>query len=402
MLLGQRVFLIGGCTVLFLFLPFGSVQAFRCPDGTESHPATAGEAANSAAIQVGLTQVCTIPQSGISQTAGEAKEYLTKLGKAGKCQTASPQAFQQLNDAFAVCAARFFKEYQQRYGAVYITSAYRSPGPNGTNKCAGGVDGSNHTAGVAIDVHPNSGNYDSMMNFAKANPQLGVCFPRPPYNGKPDLPHMVIGGLQGGEGGRCAQQGITKPCDGVKFDPNSIQPASAAPSSPTSELTSAIRSALGAQPALPAQPTLPAQPLAAQQSPIGAFNLPTPVLTTSPSEFGTVASSSVANRLEDLAFGVKATSTQGATSVPLIISGGDVGGIQSTQTQTTQTNTTNAGGSIAQQTFVSQDLNTQTTIIPQTRYQQVLAGLKTVLLKMLEYLRPFRSRMQSGEMEVLE
>ena len=372
-------------------------QPFSCGGGVMAHLATEAEAANSKEIIVGKTYVCNIPKSGISETAGEAKEYLTKLGRAGSCKTASPEAFQQLNNAFAICAARFFKEYQARYGTVYITSAFRSEGPNGTNKCAGGVDGSNHTRGVAMDVHPNSGNYDSMMNFAKANPQLGVCFPRPLYNGKPDLPHMIIGGLQGGEGERCAAQGITKACSGVNFDPNSIRPASAASTAPpTSQLANSIRQALGGQqqPQLAPQPALPQQPLGQQQSPTNAFNQSTPALvpTSSLLEGGT-AVSSVADRLEELTFGLKATSTQSATSVPLIINGNDVGGITSNNTQSAQSNTTNTGGSIAQQTFVSKDLNqSPTSAASSNRYIQALAQLKTVLLQMLQYLRPFAAR----------
>lgn len=391
-------------SILALFLGFNfALAAEDCSKLPGTRPATADDAiVKNGQLEVGR---CYNPSDpGVTQTAEEAKAYLVTLGTDRKCKTASPDAIRKLNDAFAVCAARFFKEYQQRYGKVYITSAYRSPGAGGTNQCAGGVDGSNHTRGVAIDVHPNSGNYDSMMNFAIANKQFGVCFPRPLYKGKPDLPHMILAGIGGGEGGRCANQGITKPCDGVNFDPNSVQAAAASSPTPSAQFANSIRSALG-QPTLPPQPPLPQQTFAQMQPISNAFNQPTSSVTpTTGSEAiggvsGQITSStstgtSSADILEDLAFGKKA-STQGATSTfAVVINGSDVGGIGSGQKPPTSssTSTSLAGASPIQNTFVTTDLSFRATNSfggEQNSFAQILASIRATLLQMLQYLRPF-------------
>ncbi len=388
------------------------VEAQTCV-GYQEVPITSATRAQATAAGIPTTSNCWNPTNPhVGMSVGEAKQYLNSLPKRplSSCAPPTESNIQRLNDSFAICAARFFKEYTARHGAVYITSAYRD-GPSGANKCAGGVEGSNHTIGIAIDVNPaNSGLYPTMWSFAKNNPQFGVCFP---HEGA-DRPHMILAGTNGGEAAKCAKLGVSKACDGSNFNPNSIKPATPSASPPTSQLAETIRQALGLQQPQPlaAQPAFPQQQLSSAQSPTSAFtpSLPTPTLVAESTSLGTVSPgtsqnpgtpiTSVADRLEELTFGVRATSsspTQSATTVPLVINGTDTRSIQGVTptTEVTQlTSTTTVGSTLVQQTFVSRDLNQSAPPAPSSnsRVIQILAQLKTALLKMLEYLQPFSSR----------
>lgn len=178
---------------------------------------------------------------------GSAKAFLNSLPKKplSNCAPPTEENISRLNPSFAICAANFLKAYTERYGAVAITSAYRSPS---ANACAGGVPGSNHTRGVAMDVNavPKS-MYPVMWKFASDNPQFGVCFPF--QDGRTgsifDRPHMILAGIGGSEGNLCARQGVTRPCEGSNFDPSSIQSVQSYSSAPSSGLSDYIRNSLG-------------------------------------------------------------------------------------------------------------------------------------------------------------
>jgi len=252
---------------LLTFAPLATEAAGPCADGSSGHIATPAEV--TAGALPGRPVCASDAAAGFTNDAGQAKEYLNSLPNkcVGGCQAPPDRAhINKLNNAFAICAAGFFKAYTQRYGQVSISSAYRD-GPSGENARAGGVPGSNHTIGVAIDVNPANGNYQTMWGFAKANPQFGVCFP---HEGN-DRPHMVLGGIGGREGAMCAAKGVTKPCNGLSFVPS---PASNTP--PT--LSDQIRRALGMQPPPPPQPPMAPQP----QLPPQPQSQPQPTLPAQP------------------------------------------------------------------------------------------------------------------------
>jgi len=237
-----------------------------------------------------------------------------------------------------------------------------------------------HPSGIAIDVNTSSdAGYARLHQMAA---QFNVNF----YLGFKDKYHFVP------KSGDCSTAG---------FKPNDAS----ASASPTAQFATALRTALGAQPAQPAFPAQPAssQTIASAQSPLNSFStMPTPLVSDTLVDTGTLATkSSIADRLEELAFGDRATTTKSATSVPLVINGNDRGGITSANNQGSNATTSGLGGAITQNTFTSQDLNQQLApAIPQSTFQATLSILKTALLKMLEYLRPFSLR--STNQEVLE
>lgn len=199
---------------------------------------------------------------------------------------------------------------------------------------------------------------------------------------------------------QCVENGVascnpnTKPCDGNGAITGG---SSYVPPSPTSAFTDSIRNVLGmqpAQPAAPALPALPSQPLGQTQSPLSSFNSnPTPLVSDSLVTTGTGAttSNSIADRLNELVNGTTATTTQSATSVPLVINSNDVRNIESNAPQNShQTGTAQIGGGITQTTFTNNPQPLQTTPNTNlTRYQSILSSFRAALQLMLNYLRPF-------------
>ena len=194
--------------VLFLAmstLSYGLSNGVPC---SNPHLATQQEAdsANNGGIVAGVTLVCPDANSlGISDLVGGAKEYLNSVPKrcVGACAAPPDKAhIDKLNNTFAVCAANFIKAYVQKYGVIYISSAYRD-GPSGENARAGGASGSNHTRGLAIDMSPANGDFQTMWKFASQNPGFGECFP---YLGS-DRPHMSMAGTGTGEASKCSATG---------------------------------------------------------------------------------------------------------------------------------------------------------------------------------------------------
>jgi hypothetical protein len=217
-----RYSLLAVGTLLLAGFAFGitGVRA-QTPCTGSSHIATQAEiTASNGQIPAG-SPVCDNATGGISISAGEAKEYLYSIST--KVNTADKAHIDGLNNTFAVCAAQFLKAFQKnqtQYAPLTITSAWRSDADQARVSTS---PTSNHTRGLAIDVHPKGQTqpgYDALMNFAIANKQFGVCFARPSYNGAPDRPHMTAAGI-GSNTENCAKYGITKMCDaGGKFDPN--------------------------------------------------------------------------------------------------------------------------------------------------------------------------------------
>ena len=394
--------------------------------------------------------------SNVTPESGAAKEYLKSLprqsvGGSICAPPGSDENIDRLNSTFATCAARFLKEYTSRYGGIVITSAYRdgTPGssPKGdgksANQCAGGAPGSNHQRGLAMDVYPSNGDFEQIWNFASQNPQFGICFP---YKGG-DRPHMALAGTGTGEAAKCATQGVSQSCSGTKFDPNSIQQVA---STPTTSWSDKLREWLNPQLTQPTVQncvlpdglvvpcnsianqgnitypnnanlgTSPQQPFSASQQPAQYQQQQTPPSTqqspTSQMLFSipeqNVASStkSIALTLRELLDLYAATSTSIATTtsvVAVVIGGREVATLQSsTSTSSILFQAENIyvlSPPVGQVTFTSPDLqgNSLSSLTPSQyqhgTYQRVLADLKSVVLRLLEYLGSFGRPTYEGD-----
>lgn len=278
----RRFFLLLACAVCCLALaPTAEAQTRVCADGSPAHTATLQEALSAPGIIAGVIELCPEDAAlGISGDVGAAKQYLLSIARDLRNSQAPPNQarINSLNSTFAVCAANFLKAYSQTHSAVTIVSAFRcGPRTPSTIQCdrsenarAGGAAGSNHQVGLALDLSPSDGNYQRLWEFAKKNPQFGVCFPHQ----SADPPHMVLGGIGGSEGAKCAAQGITQPCSGapaLSFQPvpdtintSDIGTEGSAQQSPLSSVSNLIRGLLGQQQAQqsvppPPLPTLPSQ-----------------------------------------------------------------------------------------------------------------------------------------------
>ena len=139
-----------------------------------------------------------------------------------------------LDAAFAICSENFFREFQTKYGPVTITSAYRSPEEEArlcvnNPRCGTLMNISspygNHQKALAMDVR--AAQQSIMNNFAKQNPQFGVCFPFTGEGGGfTDPEHMILAGIPGAETQGPGCRGVVKACDAGHFDPNSIKDVS--------------------------------------------------------------------------------------------------------------------------------------------------------------------------------
>lgn len=393
---------------MFAALPHSIGAATDCRQyGPNHRPAVATDAVVlNGQIRVGE---CYDPNTqGIQQDAEEAKRYLlTRISDSNTCKVerVTPQiAINGLTPSFAKCAAKFFQAYESKYNTrVKINRAHNTRQCEAelckNNRGCGGymnhpAPNSNHVKGFAIDV--SAPNQRHMMLFAKQNPDFGVCFPFLDHPTFKDDVHMILAGIQSGEARSFGCVGVTKPCDGGSIAPNDIRDVVPTPppsTSPTSGIANTLRSFLG-QPTQPQAMPLAQQPIAAAQNPLGSFtNSPTQVL---PQPIPLPAGSSPASRLEEL-LAQPTTTTASTTKVVPIVVGDTVGTIHSQPSTTIQVPTAQGGGTIAQQTFTTPDLSTLSNMGPQTRAQQILSSLKSILEKMLVLFTPFASR-QSAEL----
>lgn len=425
--------------VVFAFFTPLYAGAVTCPEGqVEITPETRAIATSA---KIPLSSLCWKPNiAAAGMNAGQAKQYLESVPSRSISNCAVPKdRISGLNDTFAICAAQFLKAFSEQHGQVTITTAYRPPRDN---QCRGGADNSNHTRGVAMDVNPpNESLYPAMWKFASNNPQFGICFPF--QDGKTSLgyydrPHMVLAGISGSrESGECARQGVTKACSGLSFVPNRTS------TSPGSTITAAItdrfREALGLETQQPyggeaqqqpyagqiAQPTQPAfssqtapgqsplQGMAGGQSggsiPAGGsggtsggasfddFPQPTGVsdLIDDDSE-DTAHTTSVVDRLKELAFGTPQTSTN-APSVAIHVTSVDatnISGSQPTTPISSGTPSTVIPTATSEQTFVSGDLSWQSGTMGAvaTGWQATLFSIRDTLVRILSLLQPFQTR----------
>jgi len=150
-------------------------QSFRCLDGSQSHTATAQEAASAqnGSIIAGVSQVCPgDAQSGIDPQVGQAKIDLSSL----RCST--KVKIEDLSDKFAICADKFMQQLRQSSPRACIRSAYRSKEEQaaacmsicGRLSCPGRCappGHSYHQYGLAIDVDGVANNVQSWQIAAQ-------------------------------------------------------------------------------------------------------------------------------------------------------------------------------------------------------------------------------------------
>lgn len=400
--------------VFFLLLfPVTLVSANTVCPLAGQRPAVASDAAvQNGTIDLGT---CYDPQNaaGISQGAEEAKQYLKSILKpATSCVPAQDQ-FNKVNDAFAICAARFLKTFNEQYGGAVVTRAWQTnqcetamcaKGPPGVGNVgcggfariavSGGIVDSNHTRGVALDVSAGS-KQELMIAFANRNPQFGVCFPLASW----DKVHMVLAGIGGGE--RCPAP--NKPCDGVNFDPNSIQRPTAGdirqaqmlqqPAGPQ-RLADVIRQY--ASPTSAA--TSASQPLSAatQNTVSSVFANPQLASLTNTETTSTGQGVSTADLLNSLLEDPSKKTAHNTTSVGAEVDPNSA--VQLTPPSNAQANASDTGSQtgyyVSPHTFVSSDLkfdasNPSTQLSPaQATIQQIRTRMETVT----QYLTPFGAK----------
>lgn len=402
------------------------VYARDCQRGQVSHPASQSEA-EILHMPMG-TDVCPADVAvGINNISGEAYQYLYSIST--KSDTADLAHVHGLNSTFAICSANFLKAFTQKYGGVQVTSTWRSADDQHRVSTS---PTSNHTRGLALDVHPAShaqADYDRLRDFAIANKQFGVCFARPTYNDAPDRPHMTAAGI-GSRTENCDQFGITRLCDeGGTFDPNQVHDAVPTQQSPltptvTAALTDGLRKLFSPEKPQPqTQPQLPSTPLPSASQPTSAFNPPPPssdgnngnagntnssgpTAGPSPAEHPTITTPppAISDLLTDLALPTMTASTT-ATGTPIAL----IHALNNTTSLAPEAAPEVQSAPLPQpaqeavsptphpqpSTFITDDLkdSSQQAYAPTAKNTfifQTLETLKQILLKAIALLQPFR------------
>ncbi len=327
----------------------------------------------------------------------------------------APWRVDQLNPDFAICAAKFLKFANDNGKNARITDAVRSY-PEQQAACnrfqaGGGIANCNmstaeHPKGIAIDATSNNPRW----MYANA-PQFGVVF----YLGDTDTVHFVplsesslarlkksytVGNrgisaetvaaaeakLQSGSG--CLSPGFQPTNVGVPSSP-----------SPTSDFSNAVRQAFGVPIAQPqvAQQAFATQPVSASQNPIQAFEpqeaLPASGVSSQIQPTTVPASSTAADRLEQLAFGTTTTSTSTA-HVPVVVSASDAAVLTNGSTTAVEVQPIQGVASPVQNTFRSGDLSWEgeTSSGPVSGMTAIYITIKAALERILSYLVPFGTR----------
>lgn len=387
-------FLILGSAVT---IPLGALATCERPGSVE----ITSEETRALARAAGVPDSCTHwdpKQPYVGQGVGEAKAYLLSIAKNLRNSQAPPdrEHIEPLHPTFAICAAKFLQDYAKQYGAVHVVSAFRC-GPRSPasiscdrseNARAGGATNSNHQIGIALDINPAAGSgasYDTLKSFSDGNPGYGVTFPWPQYNGSTDKPHMQ------------ATNKTNPACTGVTGVPVASGPAVSA--SPTAAAAQLLRNWLSPQQTQPQQVVTPtvSQPASVSPNTLSAFQEPQTIggvsgqLTLST----TSTTSSVADRLEMLAFPTTTQTGGTATTVPLVVSGQQAAQLAPGQQATMPTYTGQGDVSPSQSTFISGDLSWQGAPQPPqqlTGFQATLANVRAILERILEFLIPFNAR----------
>ncbi|MFZ2555358.1 MAG: hypothetical protein WAZ27_03180 [Minisyncoccia bacterium] len=320
-----------------------------------------------------------------------------------------------MNPGAMKCFKQFFEAAEQRGLQPCIRAALRSPahqrssctdpgnstvcgrsgrGTGGASSCStnlGSYMSCPHVNGLALDVNDKGGRLTPLLAFARSTglfSKVGA--------GAADPWHI--------EAASCADSRFNQ-------NPDLADSWNGAP--PSTGLANTIRQAFG----LPTQqnqvsvgqPAVPSQPVSTSQNPLSAFNEPqaAPGVSTqiNTSVNTTGSSSTIATRLEELAFGPKPATSTAATSVPLVVNGSDAATLTGSQNPTAASTTSVTGITTpVQQTFTSGDLSWQGESVssnPVSGMTAIFITLKSALTRLLQYLTPFGARSQThgdGEM----
>ena len=361
----------------------------------------------------------------VGETAAEAKAFLISRYEIGPrsapCIKSKEEGIGGLNADFAVRVARMIQDMEKQLGGRNIVRSAFRPGA-----CGGGVG---HSHGCAVDIEwahsggwrPASDNPNVLeTQWVKTNGGNSQYRIHHPFPYPPEWHH-----IEPMDRASCLA--------GRAIDPN-VGGTQASP--PSAGLSNGLRQALGmnmqpsAQPPLPPQPVSPQQPLGGTQpsqffpSSASGGTPSTGVSGTSNTSGGTAVTSgvnstsnmqnplpnlekpkpSVAQQLFDIAYGTQtATTSSTATTVPITFDTSDIGGIAGNTQATNDTRSIGQAPNVAAtppQTFVSSDLNfSSSQAAPsQGTLSQVLADLRTALMRILAVLRPFgiRSAIESS------
>ena len=276
-----------------------------------------------------------------------------------------------------------------------VTDGYRSPEeqarlPKGSTTV--GPCGSYHQYGLAADFNETDEKTLQWMRVNASRFGLSPVTNANPVTGCTRSSHPFC------DSGHIQMQGALPPrnqcgqCSGGTGY-GSLEAAPGGGGSPISSFTNAIRQWLNPQPEQLQQQPVSQQPLS--QSPLDSFQTASSSNTTINNNVNVNENTnSVADTLEELAFGSgTATSTAATSSVPLVVSGSDAVGISSNQNQPGNQQTSDSGiSSPSQQTFISGDLSWQdgsNAGPPLTGWSAMLATIKATLNRILQLLQPF-------------
>lgn len=311
----------------------------------------------------------------------EATRFLLERNGTGSrdtyCYRSQSDRITRMNPQFRVSLYRALSEIEKQYGGKnIIQSGFRCEGGAHNKGCAADIIWTScqrNTRGHSSPWRCASDTFDSpeqrwIDQFGKNEPYKIHL----PYRSAPEGHHVEPINTSG-----CVNTPTTRS------------------SSPTDSFASAIRQALGMrqQPALPPQPPIPPQPLPVMQPIVTAFDGQSPPETPDPNPTAppsTTASSSIADKLADLVKGIeRATTTQVATSAPLVINPRDAAHIQSIGAQEPQTGIAGIGGSITQHTFVGDARQWQSANQQVSGFAQILANIAVALRRLLIIVQPF-------------
>ena len=314
------------------------------------------------------------------------------MPKAGANGTGS----EGINPALACRLLKLFQALEKEQGClIKISSAYRT---NGEQKqaCGAGRKGclgagkSCHNYGLAVDIQGSC--------VARLRAFLGQKNPS-----TPGAQRFALHFPYEGDHLQCIEDRVANCSSGNGCGGGfAINPdTSGFPTSggvPTQSYANQIRQWLNPQPQPPPLPPIAMQPLPINNPVSNAFTNPdapiTPVIDYTPAS---TTGKSTADILADLARGDQATSTKTGTTVPLTIDGSDVGGITSNRAQSEIVTTSGIGGTITQNTFVTDDFAWGGTEL--TGFRKTLDDIERALLFMSAYLKPFGRPAISGPLE---
>jgi hypothetical protein len=342
----------------------------------------------------------------INKEVCDAYRFLLERNGTGtrgtQCYRSQTDRILKLNPQFAVGLAKALVEIEKLYGGKnIIQSGYRCDGTNG-----------NHTRGCAADIiwrscQTNTRGHSSPWRCASDT------FDSPEQrwidaNGR-NAPYNIQLRLRFAPEGHHVEPTNTQGC----ITGPMVSGSGAAPSSGIAE---SVRQWLTPEPqpqtqARPAQPAVSSQPVSISQNPLGAFDFDVEPQLAEPEGVSSQINPTVgpstgkaADRLEELAFGPKATSTPSSTSsVPLVVTGSNAAMLVGThQASTTAAASSQGVISPSQTTFVSGDLSWQDETIssaPVSGVQAILITIRAALNRMLQYLVPFNAHENPDEHE---